>query len=115
MLVALVTAAVGLTIGVTKQGNSESRAAYVDQIRKNNEKVLTWWLIPATWVFAVAIACFLAALIWAAYAKGPPPTPQTREVRVVVKYARGPRGARGSRGPQGPEGPPGDATARPSS
>jgi hypothetical protein len=108
MLGALALVAVALNRGMTRRVEGEPHLAYAGRIRHNNETMVKL-LGPATLIFAVSVATFLAALIWAAYASSPP---RKAAVTVVVKSEpgrvgpRGPHGPKGARGPQGPPGPP---------
>jgi hypothetical protein len=114
MVVALGMVARALSLVMTRGGHAADHGVrahtvadvvaqqnYVDRIRKGNESMLNW-LKPATLVFAVSVACFLATLIWAAYASGPQPS-----TTVVVRSLVGPPGPQGAAGPRGRRGPSG--------
>jgi hypothetical protein len=121
MVVALGMVARALSLVMTRGGHAADQGVrahaeadviaqqnYVDRIRKGNESMLNW-LKPATLVFAVSVACFLATLMWAAYASGPPPN-----TTVMVRSLVGPPGPQGAAGPRGIPGPPGrDANSSP--
>jgi hypothetical protein len=90
-----------LNRGRTNRWDDETRLAYAARIRKYNY-ALVERLGRATTVFALAVACFLVALILAALSASPPPSQPS--VTVVVKSLQGERGQRGPPGPQGSKG-----------
>jgi hypothetical protein len=106
--VSLSIVAMALVRGRIPRG-AKSPKEYATDIRKHNERIVLPIRV-ATVLFALGVVFFLAAIIWSAYATGPPPVQMNT---VVVKSERGPRGRRGARGPRGragergPEGPPG--------
>jgi hypothetical protein len=70
---------------------------YVETIREKNRDMLRW-LKRGTWAFGVALAFFLATVLWAAWAAAPSsPTPIT----VHVSAPAGPPGPQGPRGYRG--------------
>jgi hypothetical protein len=111
-----------LKLGEIPRLTGEGPGVYADRVQETNEQVVDL-LRTATKYFAASVGLFLVALIWAAWAVGPPTGKNvtitkkiTKDVTVKVKSEpgiRGPRGFKGNGGrqgppgPRGPEGPPG--------
>jgi len=100
MLDSLRRVAKALSLGLLRRTRGEDRGIYAGKIRSNNEKMVEA-IGPATRIFAVAVAIYLGALLWAAWASQP--STQGSD-SVTVKSLRGEKGEAGKPGPEGPHG-----------